>query len=69
MEPTLAEIASEQASKLKFVKVNAGEELELAASFRINSVPTLLLFRNGQCVAQRIGERSKKDLLAWLDQA
>jgi thioredoxin-like negative regulator of GroEL len=42
---------------------------ELAAQFRVTSVPTLLLFKSGQVVGQMLGLRSKKDLLAWVTQA
>lgn len=69
LQPTLMEIESEQSGKLKIVKVNAAEESELASRFGVNNVPNLFLFRNGQCVAQRLGARSKKDLLAWIAQA
>ena len=67
--PTLAEIESEQSGKLKIVKVNATEEPELATRFGIRTVPTLCLFRSGECVAQRVGQPSKKHLLAWIAQA
>jgi thioredoxin 1 len=69
LHPILAEIESEKSNKLKIVKVNAADEPELAARFRVGSVPALLLFRDGQCIAQRLGSRGKKDLLAWLDQS
>jgi len=69
LQPTLAEIESEQSGRLKIVKVNAYEESQLASRFGVTSVPALFLFRNGQCVAQGLGARSKKDLLAWIGQA
>jgi thioredoxin 1 len=65
---TLEEIATERAGRLKVVKVDAGQEAELAAQFRVTTVPTLLLFRNGQCVAQRVGNADKAELEAWLDE-
>ena len=68
MLPTLLEIESELASKVKIVKVDAGVEVELASQFNIRSVPSLYLYRNGECVGQKVGERSKKEILAWLEQ-
>jgi thioredoxin 1 len=65
--PRLEEIAAERVGRLKVVKVNAGHETQLSARFRVTTVPTLMLFRNGQCVAQRIGEAGKAQLQAWLD--
>ena len=69
LQPTLAEIEAEQTGKLKLVKLNASEESELASRYRVTKVPNLFLFRNGQCVAQRLGAWSKKELLAWIGQA
>jgi len=66
LAPVLEDMAQEQAGRWKIVKVDAGAEPELAARFRINSVPTLLAFRGGECAAQRIGAAGKKELLAWL---
>ena len=66
LAPVLEEIAQEQAGRWKIVKVDAGAEAELAAQFRVSAVPMLLVFRGGQCVAQRGGARSKQDLLGWL---
>jgi len=69
LQPLLMEIEGEQTGKLKIVKVDAEKEGDLAVRFGVSNVPNLFLFRNGQCVAQRLGARSKKDLLAWIAQA
>lgn len=66
LAPVLEEVAQHQAGRWKIVKVDAGLNPELAARFRINSVPTLLAFRRGQCVAQRVGARDQQELLEWL---
>ena len=50
--PALEEIALEQEGIIKVGKVNADEEMELATSFGITSIPTLLVFKNGQLVNQ-----------------
>ena len=47
-------------------KVDAAANPELAARFRVTTIPTLLLFRNGQVVGQMLGLKSKKELLAWV---
>jgi thioredoxin 1 len=69
MTPILNELALENAGKLKVTKIDAVANAELAAQFRVTSVPTLLLFKSGQVVGQMLGLRSKKDLLAWVTQA
>ena len=69
MTPILNELALENAGKLKVTKIDAVANAELAAQYRVTSVPTLLLFKSGQVVGQMLGLRSKKDLLAWVTQA
>jgi thioredoxin 1 len=66
--PTLEQIATEQAGKLKVVKIDASVEGELAAKFNISAVPTFVLFDNGQRKAQITGARSKKDFEQWLSE-
>ena len=67
--PLLAEVEAERGAALKVVKVNANTEAALAASYRILSVPTLMIFRNGECIAQRAGAPAKKVLTQWIDEA
>ena len=63
--PVLEEIAGER-SDIKVAKINVDEEMELAAQFRVASIPTLLVFKNGQVVNQSVGARPKRDILALL---
>ncbi len=65
--PLIEEIEKERAGSLKIVKIDAAAEPEFTASFRITSVPTLLLFRGGQRIAQLTGARGKKELRRWID--
>jgi thioredoxin 1 len=48
--------------------VNIDDHQNLAVQYRINSIPTLLFFKNGQIVDQVVGLKSKKDFKAKLDQ-
>ena len=48
--PIVEEIAEENEGKIKVGKVNVDDESDLAAEFRISSIPTLLVFKNGQIV-------------------
>ena len=66
--PTLEQIATEQAGKLKVVKVDASVEGELAAEFNVTAVPTFVLLDQGTKKAQMIGARSKKDFEKWLSE-
>lgn len=67
LAPALEQISQERAGKLKVVKVDAAKEVDLAVRFRVMSVPTLMVFRDGDCVAQRVGGRHKDEILAWID--
>jgi thioredoxin 1 len=66
--PMLDELAAEYNGKVKIGKVNIDDHQGIAAQYRINSIPTLLFFKNGQVVDQVVGARSKKDFKAKLDQ-
>jgi thioredoxin 1 len=65
--PILDEIATERAGTTKIAKVNVDESPNIAAKFGIQSIPTLIFFKNGQKVEQMVGARGKKDLIAKLD--
>ena len=66
LAPILEEIAQERPG-VKFVKVNALEAPELAARYRVQSVPNLVLVQRGQPVGQRVGTASKRELIEWID--
>ena len=58
--PVLEQIAGEQAGKLKIAKVNVDEQGELASQFGIISIPTLVLFKDGEVVNKQVGAGSKE---------
>ena len=63
--PVLEEIAQER-EDIKVCKINVDEEPELAARYQIMSIPTLMVFKNGQKVNQALGAMPKQKLLALL---
>lgn len=63
--PIVEEIAQER-EDIVVGKVNVDEEVELAVSYRIASIPTLLVFQNGQVVKKSIGASPKEEILALL---
>ncbi len=67
LAPILDELATEYDGKVRIGKVNIDEHQALAAQFGINSIPTLLVFKQGQVAEQVIGLRSKRDLMTRLD--
>ena len=66
LAPVVAQIAEEQAGKVKVGKVNVDEEPELAARFGIMSIPTVMVFQNGEVTKTSIGVVPKEELLALL---
>ena len=65
VSPIVDEIAEERQDIL-VGKVNVDEEMELAAQFRVMSIPTLVVLKDGQVMNQVIGARSKQELLSLL---
>ena len=63
--PIIEEIAAER-SDIKVCKVNVDEEQNLAARFQIMSIPTLMVFKNGQITNQALGAMPKNQILALL---
>ncbi|MEP7312943.1 MAG: thioredoxin [Pseudomonadota bacterium] len=64
--PLLDEAASRYAGRLKIAKVNVDEQGQLPARFNVRSIPTLMLFRNGQPVATKVGAVSGAQIDAFL---
>ncbi len=64
--PVLSEIAGEYDGRVKVGKVNVDEESELASAFRITSIPTLVLVKNGKLAGQMVGFRPKEDIIKAL---
>lgn len=65
VSPIVDEIAEER-SDLKVCKINVDEQSELAAQFRVMSIPTLLVIKDGEVVNQAVGARSKQAILSML---
>ena len=63
--PILEEIAEERPD-IKVAKVNVDEEEELASQFRVMSIPTLLVMKDGEIVNQSVGARPKQAILSML---
>ena len=66
--PILDEVAGSYDGKLKITKVNVDENREIPAKFGIRGIPTLMLFKDGQLAATKVGALSKAQLTAFIDQ-
>ena len=59
--PIMEELADEFGDKVQIAKVNVDEQGELAAQFRIMSIPSILVFKNGEVVEKIVGARAKEE--------
>ena len=66
--PILDEVAGTYQGKLQIAKMNVDENREIPAKFGIRGIPTLMLFKDGQLAATKVGAMSKAQLTAFLDQ-
>ena len=66
--PILDEVATGYAGKLQIAKMNVDENREIPAKFGIRGIPTLMLFKDGQLAATKVGALSKSQLTAFIDQ-
>jgi thioredoxin 1 len=64
--PIIEQISVEQEGKIKVGKINVDEEGHLAQEFRITSIPTVMVFKNGKPAGQVVGLLRKEDLLKRL---
>jgi len=65
--PVVEEL-SEECTDVKFAKLNVDEETELAEEYRIMSIPTLILFKNGEVAKRVTGARGKAELKDWIEE-
>ena len=64
--PVLEEVAKEVAGKAKVGKINVDEEQELAAAFKVMSIPTLVVMKDGKVANSSVGFKPKDAILAML---
>jgi thioredoxin 1 len=66
--PVLDEVAGTYQDKLQIAKLNVDENRDIPAKFGIRGIPTLMLFKDGQLAATKVGAMSKAQLTAFIDQ-
>ena len=65
--PIIAQIAEEKADSVKVCKLNVDAEMEIAAKYSIQSIPTVILFKNGEVVETAVGALNKTKLQGLID--
>src|ERR1700756_1475165 len=67
--PALEEIAGSMGEKVKIVKLNVDENPNVAQKYGIMSIPTLMIFKNGEMAARQVGAAPKQKLEQWINTA
>ena len=62
--PTLEEIATEYAGKIKVAKANVDEQMQLAIEYKVEVIPTLFFFKDGQMKKKVVGVQTKQEILS-----
>ena len=67
VSPIVDEIGNECDGRYRVGKINVDEQPDLAARYNVMSIPTLMVFKNGELAKTSVGVRSKQDILSMLD--
>ena len=65
--PILDEVSKEYAGRLKVAKLNIDENPDIPARYGVRGIPTMLLFKDGQPVAQKVGAAPRSQIQQWLE--
>jgi thioredoxin len=65
--PILEELAAEKSGTLTILKLNVDENPKTPMKYGIRGIPTMILFKNGQVAATKVGALPKRQLVAWVD--
>jgi thioredoxin 1 len=65
--PSLEEISEELGDKLTIAKMDIMESTEIPPQYNVQSIPLMLLFKNGEVVAHKLGAAPKSQIKAWLE--
>ena len=65
--PSLEEISDELAGKVVIAKINIDENPDVPGRYGVRGIPTMLLFKNGEAVAQKVGAAPRSQIQQWLE--
>ncbi len=65
--PALEEIATEFSDRVTVAKINIDENPQTPTKYRVRGIPTLLLFKDGEVAAMKVGTAPKSDLANWVE--
>ena len=65
--PSLEEISDEMADKITVAKINIDENPNTPTQFGVRGIPTMLVFKNGEAAATKVGAVSKTAIVEWIE--
>ena len=65
--PSLEEISDEMADKITVAKINIDENPNTPTQFGVRGIPTMLVFKNGEAAATKVGAVSKTEIVEWIE--
>ena len=68
LAPLVDDVATQFSGRIKFVKVNVDDHQETPAKYGVKSIPSLMIFKNGEMVANKVGALTKSQLIAFLEE-
>ena len=66
MLPIVTEVSDEMKDKIKIVKMDVDEAPNTPGTYNIQSIPTLIIFKDGKVVSEKTGAMAKADLISWI---
>ena len=66
--PALDELSHEYDGKISIIKINIDENPEAPTSYGVRSIPTMMIFQDGQAAATKVGAAPKSDIQSWIDE-
>lgn len=67
LSPVLESVAEDYEDKVKFVKLDVDDAADIARDYSVMSIPTLILFKNGEECAKSVGAMGAEELEEWID--
>ena len=68
LAPVIEEVAPQFSGRIKFAKVNVDDHQETPAKYGVRGIPSLMIFKNGEMIANKLGALTKSQLVAFLEE-
>lgn len=68
LAPVIEEVAPQFSGRIKFAKLNVDDHQETPAKYGVRGIPSLMIFKNGEMIANKVGALTKSQLVAFLEE-